>query len=335
MSASDIGSPSPRQVLVANEESESSSKVFAVLGLAVFLATLDSFIVNIAVPSIQRGFAGTSVAGLLVPAGKLGDILGRRRVFAFGLATFGLGSALCAAAPSLGFLIGARVLQGVGAAAVTPTSLGLLLPSIPAARRPGAIGAWAAIGAVGAASGPPLGGLLTTGLGWHWIFIVNVPLALIALFASFRVLPEIRDPAKPPLPDALGTIILIGAVALATLGVVQGPRWGWDARVIGCSTAAGACRRVYRPIGPPSGAGARALDCAGARVRARQSFRGLVLRGVQRGAALPSSVPHQRMALLGAARRPCAHPRADHGRHLRPSIRASRRALWPRRGRRD
>ena len=252
MSASDIGSSSPRQVVVANEESESSSKVFAVLGLAVFLATLDSFIVNIAVPSIQRGFAGTSVAGvswvlnayaivfaaLLVPAGKLGDILGRRRVFAFGLATFGLGSALCAAAPSLGFLIGARVLQGVGAAAVTPTSLGLLLPSIPAARRPGAIGAWAAIGAVGAASGPPLGGLLTTGLGWHWIFIVNVPLALIALFASFRVLPEIRDPAKPPLPDALGTIILIGAVALATLGVVQGPRWGWDARVIGCLTAA-------------------------------------------------------------------------------------------------
>ncbi|MBV8941029.1 MAG: MFS transporter, partial [Solirubrobacterales bacterium] len=131
------------------------------------------FIVNIAVPAIQRGFhavEGVSwvlngyaivFAALLVPAGKLGDVIGRRRVFVAGLVAFGLGSILSAAAPSLGLLIGARVLQGGGAAAVTPTSLGLLLPSVPAARRPAAIGGWAAIGAVGAASGPPLGGLLT------------------------------------------------------------------------------------------------------------------------------------------------------------------------------
>jgi EmrB/QacA subfamily drug resistance transporter len=225
--------------------------VFAVLALAVFISTLDVFIVNIAVPSIQSSFHSSSVANiswvlnayaivfaaLLVPAGKLGDVIGRRRVFAAGLIAFGVGSALCAAAPSLGFLIGARVLQGAGAAAVTPTSLGLMLPSIPPHRRAAAIGAWAGLGAVGAASGPPLGGLLTE-LSWHWIFIVNVPLAVLALVGAYWVLPEIRDPAKPPLPDLLGTIGLVAAVSVATLGLVQGPAWGWDARVVGCFVAA-------------------------------------------------------------------------------------------------
>lgn len=225
--------------------------VFAVLALAVFISTLDVFIVNIAVPSISSSFHGSSVAdvswvlnayaivfaALLVPAGKLGDVIGRRRVFAAGLIAFAIGSALSAAAPSLGFLIGARVLQGAGAAAVTPTSLGLMLPSIPPERRPAAIGGWAALGAVGAASGPPLGGLLTE-LSWHWIFIVNVPLAVLALIGAYRVLPEIRDPAGPPLPDLLGTMVLVAAVSVATLGLVQAPAWNWDGRVIGCFVAA-------------------------------------------------------------------------------------------------
>jgi EmrB/QacA subfamily drug resistance transporter len=225
--------------------------VFAILAVGVFLASLDLFIVNIALPAIERGFGGSSVAGiswvlngytivyaaLLVPAGKLGDVVGRRRVFMFGLAAFGLGSALCAAAPSLGFLVAARILQGVGAAAVTPTSLGLMLPVIPPARRPAAIGGWAALGAVGAAAGPPLGGLLTD-VSWHWIFIVNVPLAFGALLAVPRYVPEIRDPARPSLPDGLGTLILIGAVSLATLGLVKGPDWSWDGRAVGCFAAA-------------------------------------------------------------------------------------------------
>lgn len=224
----------------------SPGKVFAIVAVGVFLAALDLFIVNIAFPAIRTDFPGSSIsdvswvlnvyaivfAALLVPAGKLGDILGRRRIFVVGLLAFGLGSALCAAAPSLEFLIGARVLQGAGAAAVTPTSLGLLLPAFPATRRAVAIGGWAAIGAVGAAAGPPLGGLLTE-ISWHWIFVVNVPLALITALVGMRVLSEIRDPAKPPLPDALGTALLIGAVALLTLGLVQGPDWGWDSRVVG------------------------------------------------------------------------------------------------------
>ncbi|GIH96011.1 MFS transporter [Planobispora siamensis] len=225
--------------------------VFAVLALAVFVSALDVFIVNIAVPAIQADFGDSSVAGvswvlnayaivfaaLLVPAGKLGDVVGRRRVFAVGLVAFGLGSALCAISPSLEFLIAARVLQGAGAAAVTPASLGLLLPSIPPRRRAAAIGAWSALGAVGAASGPSLGGLLTQ-IGWHWIFIVNIPLVAIVLVGAYRVLPEIRDPARPPLPDGAGTLLLVAAVSLATLGLVQGHAWNWDARVIGCFAAA-------------------------------------------------------------------------------------------------
>ncbi|MCX5233324.1 MFS transporter [Streptomyces sp. NBC_00233] len=225
--------------------------VFAVLALAVFVSTLDVFIVNIAVPAIQADFEHSTVAdvswvlaayaivfaALLVPSGKLGDVIGRRRVFAGGLVAFGVGSALCAVAPSLGFLIGARVLQAAGAAAVTPTSLGLLLPSIPPQRRAAAIGGWAALGAVGAASGPSLGGLLTQ-FSWHWIFIINVPLVVITLVGTYRVLPEIRDPARPPLPDAIGSLLLVAAVSLATLGLVQGPTWNWDGRVIGCFVGA-------------------------------------------------------------------------------------------------
>jgi MFS family permease len=146
---------------------------------------------------------------------------------------------LCAVAPSVELLVGARVLQAIGAAAVTPTSLGLLLPVFPPQQRPAAIGGWAAVGAVGAAAGPPLGGLLTE-LSWHWIFIVNVPLAFAGALIGARVLPEIRDPSRPRLPDALGTTFLIAAVALVTLGLVRGPDWGWDTRVVGCFVAAAA-----------------------------------------------------------------------------------------------
>jgi EmrB/QacA subfamily drug resistance transporter len=236
----------------------SPGKAFAVVAVAVFLATLDVFIVNIAFPAISAAFPGSSVsdvswvlnvyaiafAALLVPAGKLGDILGRRRVFITGLLLFGAGSALCAAAPSLGFLIAARAVQAVGAAAVTPTSLGLVLPIFPAQRRPLVISGWAAIGAVGAASGPALGGALTE-ISWHWIFIVNVPLALIASLAAVRLVAEIRDPSRQPLPDWVGTVLLIGAIGVLTLALVQGPTWDWDARAIACLVGAAALGALF------------------------------------------------------------------------------------------
>jgi EmrB/QacA subfamily drug resistance transporter len=235
----------------APRKSLSPGKVFAIVAVAVFLALLDLFIVNIAFPAIQAGFDGASLsdvswvlsayaivyAALLVPAGKLGDIIGRRRVFVAGLLAFGVGSALCAVAPTLPFLIGARILQAAGAAAVTPTSLGLLLPVLPPKKRPVAIGGWAAIGAVGAAVGPPLGGMLTE-ISWNWIFLINVPIALVTAVLAWRRLEEVRDPARPQLPDLVGTVLLVASVTLVNLGLVKGPDWGWDARSWGSMAGA-------------------------------------------------------------------------------------------------
>jgi EmrB/QacA subfamily drug resistance transporter len=225
-------------------------QAFATLSVAVFISILDLFIVNIAFPDIERqwpaaGLSGLSwvlsayaivLAALLVPLGRVGDVIGRKRVFQAGLALFVLGSALCAAAPSPGFLIAARVLQGVGAAALTPTSLSLLLPLFPHRERPAVIGAWAALGGVGAAMGPPLGGLLVQA-SWRWIFLVNVPLGLITLWRVRRRFAEIRDP-DATMPDVAGGVMLAAAVALLTLGLVKGPDWGWDGRVIGSFAAA-------------------------------------------------------------------------------------------------
>jgi EmrB/QacA subfamily drug resistance transporter len=225
-------------------------RAFATLSVAVFISVLDLFIVNIAFPDIERewpdaGLSGLSwvlsayaivLAALLVPFGRVGDLVGRKRVFQAGLAVFVLASALCALAPSPGFLIAARVLQGVGAAALTPTSLSLLLPLFPRDERTAVIGAWAALGAVGAAMGPPLGGLLVQA-SWRWIFLVNVPLGLITLWRVRRRFAEIRDP-EASMPDVAGGVLLAAAVALLTLGLVQGPDWDWDARVVASFAAA-------------------------------------------------------------------------------------------------
>lgn len=219
-------------------------KAFAVVSIAVFMSILDLFIVNIAMPDLHTEFAGTTLSGLswvlnayaivfaalLVPFGKLGDVIGRRRVFRAGLVVFVLGSALAAVSPSIEFLIAARVLQSIGAAAVTPNSLGLILPQFPPKERAVAIGAWAALGGIGAALGPPVGGLLV-GLDWRWIFLVNVPFGLLAVYLS-RKLEEFRD-EKAALPDALSVILLAASVTLLVLGVVEGPTWGWDIRAIG------------------------------------------------------------------------------------------------------
>jgi EmrB/QacA subfamily drug resistance transporter len=223
---------------------------FAVISVAVFVASLDLFIVNIAFPAIQADFPGASVSGLswvlsayaivyaalLVPFGKLGDLAGRLRVFRGGLVVFTAGSALCALAPSAELLVAARIVQAAGAAAITPTSLGLVLPSFPAERRSAVIGAWAALGGVGAAMGPPLGGLLVE-LSWHWIFVINIPLGLLCLAFVGRHYEEIRDPSGR-LPDGIGAALAVGSVGLLALGLAQGPDWSWDWRVLASLAAA-------------------------------------------------------------------------------------------------
>jgi EmrB/QacA subfamily drug resistance transporter len=248
----------PPAVLRRIPRSEQGSRkrrlTFAVIAVGVFMAQLDLFIVNIAFPAIGHDFPGSSgeslswvlnayaivFAACLVPAGRLGDLLGRRRTFELGLLVFAIGSAGCAASPSVLGLVVARVVQAIGAALLVPTSLGLLLHAFPASARVGAIGAWASVGAIAAASGPPLGGVLVQA-SWRLIFLVNLPLAIGALLASRRYLEEVRHPEEGGLPDLAGIVLLVGGIGGLVLCIVKGSAWGWGstAFIAGTLTAVG------------------------------------------------------------------------------------------------
>ncbi|HEY6780393.1 MAG TPA: DHA2 family efflux MFS transporter permease subunit [Thermoleophilaceae bacterium] len=227
-------------------------KVLIVAAVAVFMGFLDVTIVNVAFPDIERDFADASqadlswvlnaynivFAALLVPAGRLADVLGRRRMFFVGVWVFLVASVLCGLAPAPGWLVAARVLQAVGGAILVPTSLSLLLPEFPTERRATAVSIWSATGAVAAAVGPSLGGVLVDTLDWRWVFFVNVPIGLAAIVPARRLLVETREPGGE-LPDVLGTVLLIAGVGVLALGIVKGEQWGWgSARVLG-SLAAG------------------------------------------------------------------------------------------------
>jgi EmrB/QacA subfamily drug resistance transporter len=214
--------------------------VFAVVVLGAFMAQLDLFIVNVAFPSIERDFPGVSSSSLswvlnayaivfaacLVPAGRLGDLIGRRRTFELGVIVFAIASAGCAAAPGVGVLVAARVVQAIGAAMVIPTSIGLLLHAFGPTERAGATGAWASGAAIAASAGPPLGGLLVL-LSWRWIFIVNLPLAAITLVGSRRIVPEVRHPEAGGRPDLPGIALLVAGIGGLVLAIVEGQSWGW------------------------------------------------------------------------------------------------------------
>jgi EmrB/QacA subfamily drug resistance transporter len=219
--------------------------ILAVLAAVAFMAQLDLFIVNVGIPAIGRSFAGSPLsalswvlngyaivlAALLVPAGRLADHYGRRRFLLAGVLLFISASALCAAAPTLGVLIGGRVLQAAGAAAIVPASLGLLLPTFPVRQHTLVVGVWAAVAAIAATAGPPVGGLLVA-LDWRWIFLVNLPIGLITFLVGVRVLPEIRAEAGARLPDPVSVASLLAAITLFILALVQGPLWGWTSLAV-------------------------------------------------------------------------------------------------------
>lgn len=247
--------------------------VLAVVSLAAFLAFLDVTIVNIAFPAITAAFPATSAAdlswiftaynvtfaALLVPAGRLADLWGRRRTFVVGLTLFGLASAACAAAPTVGALVAARAVQAVAAALLAPSSLALLLPAFPPERRGFAVGTWGAMGGIAAAAGPALGGLLVDGLGWRAVFLVNIPVVVVTLVAGAVVLTESRD-VTSRLPDLLGVLLLGAGVALLAWGIVGGET-SWTslstlARLVGgvalLAVFAWRSLRVERPLIEPA-----------------------------------------------------------------------------------
>jgi EmrB/QacA subfamily drug resistance transporter len=227
------------------------ARVASIVSVGVFVASLDLFIVNIAFPDIQSDFSGTSLASLswilnayaivfaalLVPAGRWADRAGRKRAFLGGLALFTAASAACAAAPGVGVLIAARVVQAAGAAVLMPASLGLLLPEFPPEKRGLAIGLWAAVGGTAAAAGPVIGGLLVE-LSWRWVFLVNLPVGVGAIVLGARVLKEIRE-EDAQAPDLVSAGLLTASVATLIAAIIEGPDWGWtDPRVLGLFAAA-------------------------------------------------------------------------------------------------
>jgi EmrB/QacA subfamily drug resistance transporter len=205
---------------------------------AYLLITLDALVVVTALPSIHADLGGgagnlpwiinayalTFAAGIITAA-ALGDRLGRRRTYAGGLVLFSLASAACALAPGLGVLIGFRALQGLGAAIVMPLGLTLLTSSFPADRRGAVVGIWGGVAGLGVASGPLVGGVVTEGLDWHWIFWVNVPLGIAGAIAVLRVLPETFGPRTRL--DPLGMVLASGAMASLVWGVLRAPDAGW------------------------------------------------------------------------------------------------------------
>jgi EmrB/QacA subfamily drug resistance transporter len=226
-------------------------RVLVIVSVATFVASLDLFIVNIAFPSIKHDFAGTNdamlswvlsayaivMAALLVPAGRLADLLGRKRLFMGGLITFVAASALCATAPGPGWLIAARVLQAAGGAVLMPASLAILLTEFPPKRRALAVAVWSATGAVAAAAGPPIGGLLVQA-SWRWVFLVNLPVGVVMAVLAARVLRESRDPEGKRFPDFAGAALLVIATSVLMLAIVQGQSWGWSSiRILGLLVA--------------------------------------------------------------------------------------------------
>ncbi|GLX01184.1 MFS transporter [Microtetraspora sp. NBRC 16547] len=209
------------------------------------MAMLDSTVVNVALPALGRdlnaGMSGLqwtvnaytlTLAALILLGGSLGDRFGRRKVFLIGIVWFALASALCGLAPNVPVLVVARALQGVGGALLTPGSLAIIQASFPHDDRPRAIGMWSGLGGVAAAVGPLLGGWLVEVASWHWVFLINLPIAAVTVLVTVRHVPESRDTASSGRFDVLGSTLAALALAGVTYGLIE-PGSGWIALVIG------------------------------------------------------------------------------------------------------
>ncbi len=267
---------------IARRRADASSRLVLVIVCAgVVLASLDLFIVNVALPDIARDLHTASLgdlswvlngyaivyAALLVLFGRLAESRRRENGFLLGVLLFTAASAACGAASSLTTLVVFRIVQAAGAALLTPTSLSLVLATTEPQRRQSAVRAWTSVGGLAAALGPVVGGLLVAA-SWRWVFLVNVPIGLLAAVVGWRRLPRVAGHPVPR-PDALGAVLVTAGVAALTLGLVKGNEWGWGApttviallgSVIALSLFALRCRRHHNPLIDPSLFGVRAFS---------------------------------------------------------------------------
>jgi EmrB/QacA subfamily drug resistance transporter len=220
---------------------------------------LDNTIVNVALPSIQRSLHmsisslewivtayALTFAALLITGGKLGDLYGRRKMFIAGLVVFTLASLACGLAPNAGFLIGARAVQGVGAALMNPATLSIITATFPPKERGQAIGIWAGVSALALAIGPLIGGLIVDNINWHWIFYVNVPVGVVGILVSRWVIAESRDTSHEQSIDLPGLVTSGGALLALSYALIEGNRHGWGSpEIVGLFVGAAVLLAVF------------------------------------------------------------------------------------------
>lgn len=224
--------------------------VAAIMGSS--MAFIDGTVVNVALPAIQRDLHASAfeaqwvvesyalfLASLLLVGGSLGDRFGRRRLFAIGVAIFGLASLACAASRDVQQLIAARAVQGVGAALLVPGSLALISAAFPEGERGRAIGTWSGFSGITAAVGPVLGGYLVDHLSWAWAFLINLPFALGVLLITWRGVPESRNPHAPSTLDVPGALLATLGLAGVVYAFVEAPTQGWGATPVQLAMAGG------------------------------------------------------------------------------------------------
>jgi EmrB/QacA subfamily drug resistance transporter len=213
--------------------------VATILGSSI--AWLDGSIVNVALPSIQRSLGGglagqqwvsnaylLTLGSLILIGGSLGDIFGERRVFALGVGGFGVASVLCAIAPSIGFLIAFRALQGIAGALLTPSSLALIVATFPERERGAPIGTWTAWGTIAGALGPLVAGELLSIGSWRWIFVINVPLVLACLALIYGVVPSMSRTGVRQKVDVAGAFLCVLGLGGPVFALIEQPRLGWS-----------------------------------------------------------------------------------------------------------
>jgi EmrB/QacA subfamily drug resistance transporter len=213
--------------------------VLLVLTTGFFMIMLDTTIVNVAIPAMSTGLNTTLdqilwvlnayvlvYAVLLITAGRLGDLYGQRNLFAIGLLVFTIASALCGFSQNAGQLIAARIAQGVGGALLTPQTLAILTSIFPPERRGAAFGVWGGVAGLATLAGPTLGGAIITYIDWRWIFFINVPIGIAALFATFLIIPDIR-PGRHHGWDFVGTVVATAGLFAIVFGLIEGQRYNW------------------------------------------------------------------------------------------------------------
>ena len=217
----------------------------AAVAFGLFMIMLDNTVVNVALPSIGRDFdTGLSelewvVNGyaltfgvLMLTGGKLADLLGRRRIFIVGLAIFTLASLACGLATSAEFLIGARVVQGVGSALMNPATLSIIIATFPPRQRGMAIGIWAGVSAMALAIGPLVGGLITDHIDWSWVFFINVPVGILGIVVARLVIDETRDTSAVQRLDLPGLATSAVGLFALTYGLIEANKHGWTSPLI-------------------------------------------------------------------------------------------------------